>query len=228
MKENTQIDQIRYDRMLAPLIADFKPVKPIWTAKVRLSMWVLLQAGIMVVAVAGGRRMNVAAKLLDWEFLLGFSGLIILGLAAASTALKAAVPGESEFSNRKLFGLIALGVVAQVLILAEPVHAIGSIHQFVATGSYCMVCTFLLAAGPWAGLFWAVRRAMPLMGGAEGALIGTAAFAFSFAATRLGCPIDDFSHVLIWHAFPAAIGAGVSIAAGALWLDGLKRYRISD
>ena len=59
----------------------------------------------------------------------------------------------------------------------------------------------------------------------EGALIGAAAFSFAFAASRLGCPIDNRLHILVWHVLPVFVATLLSIRAGAAWL---QRERASN
>ncbi len=215
-------DRIRYDRLIDPLIADFRPVKPLWPVKIRLALWLVLELAIVILAVAAGPRTNLAWKLQNWEFLAGVTGLVGVGIMAAASAFRSAIPGEEEMRPGKLMLLMAVGGAAFALMLHEPAHTAVSIRQFVVTGTRCALCVTLFAALPWLALFWASRRAMPLMGATEGGLIGTAAFAFAFAASRMGCPIDEFAHVLVWHALPAAVGAAVSVVAGAIWLQGLK------
>src|SRR5205823_10739027 len=89
---------------------------------------------------------------------------------------------------------------------------------FLAAGLNCFACTVLLGAIPWCVLFWAVRKGMPLPTIKAGALVGVAAFSFAFAATRLGCAIDDSMHLLAWHVFPIAVGTAVSAVGGMAWL----------
>jgi len=221
--ESAHSDRTRYDRLIDPLIADFRPVRPLWPVKIRLGLWLVLELAIVIWAVAAGTRTNLAWKLQNWEFLAGVIGLVAAGIMAAASAFRSAIPGEEEMRPGKLMLLLALAGAGFALMLHEPAHTTVSIHQFVVTGMRCTICVALFAALPWVALFWASRRAMPLMGATEGGLIGTAAFAFAFAASRMGCPIDEFAHVLVWHALPAAIGAALSIGAGAIWLQGLKQ-----
>ncbi|HUO04164.1 MAG TPA: NrsF family protein [Candidatus Binataceae bacterium] len=227
-------EEINFDRLIDPIIADFEPVTPLWPVTTRLSLWLLLQFGILGLFVAAGthahsplfRAMpNLAWKLENWQFLAGVAGLAVVGIMAASSAFKTAIPGEGEISAGKLIMLLVLACSAFALMVHEPAHPLASMHQFVTTGTRCAICVVMIAAIPWLGLFWASRRAMPLMGATEGGLIGIATFAFSFAATRMGCPIDDFAHVVIWHALPAAIGAGLSVVAGVIWLRGFTPNR---
>ncbi len=215
-------DRIRYDRLIDPLIADFRPVKPLWPVKIRLALWLVLELAIVILAVAAGPRTNLARKLQNWEFLAGAIGLVAVGIMAAASAFRSAIPGEEEMRPGKLMLLLALAGAAFALMLHEPAQTAVSIHQFVVTGTRCTICVILFATLPWLALFWASRRAMPLMGATEGGSIGTAAFVFAFAASRMGCPIDEFAHVLVWHALPAAIGVALSVVAGAIWLQGLK------
>lgn len=224
--EVNEPEQLSCDRLIAPLIADFRPAPPLWPVRTRLALWLLLQLAIVALVAAFGPRTNLLIKLQDTQFVAGVAGLMSLGVLAAGCALRTAIPGE-EIGGGEFLLLLALGAISTALVLREPAQGAISMDQFVAGGTPCMICTILVAAIPWAGLFWAVRRGVPLMGGATGALIGVAAFSFSLAATRMGCAIDDLPHVLVWHAIPAAVGTAISIAVGLVWLQGLKPERIS-
>ena len=118
--------------------------------------------------------------------------------------------------------IAAAALISVLLVSREPAASEVRLGSFMLAGIRCVGCTALLAAIPWCALFWAVRRGMPLPTDKAGALIGAAAFSFAFAATRLGCPIDDSVHLLAWHVLPVAAGTALSIAAG----KSLRPHRI--
>jgi hypothetical protein len=85
-----------------------------------------------------------------------------------------------------------------LLVSHEPSAREVRMGSFLFAGIRCVGCTAVLAAIPWRALFWALRRGKLLLTDKAGALIGAAAFSFAFAATRLGRPIDDSLHLLLF------------------------------
>lgn len=228
MMNNSESTPVRYDQLIEPIFADFKPAPALWPVNVRIGLWLLLQVCIVVLIVDAGVHSNsplfrgipnLEGKFHEWEFILGVAALSVVGILSAASAIRSAVPGELEMRGARFALLIVSAAVGLLLMVHEPAHAVTSLHQFVLSGSRCAICVVTVAALPWIALFWAVRRAMPMWGATEGTLVGIAAFAFSFVISRMGCPIDDLSHVLLWHALPAALGAAASVLAGAYWLQ---------
>ncbi|MGH7932528.1 MAG: NrsF family protein, partial [Candidatus Binataceae bacterium] len=150
---------------------------------------------------------------------------VLLGTLAGGLALRTALPNREATSGE--LGLLALiAAIGVALVVRDSLRITVSLHKFVEAGIRCALCTGLLAALPWCALFWAVRRGATLMPELAGGLIGIAAFSFGFAASRLGCPIDNAAHILLWHVLPLGLGTGLSVVAGIAWLQrGTDRIR---
>ncbi|MGH8014472.1 MAG: NrsF family protein [Candidatus Binataceae bacterium] len=213
----SQTQEIRYDALLGRAIEELRPVKRIWPVNVRLALWLLLELAVLAGIALTFPRADLYARLHNLHYLLVLGSFVVLGVVAASLALRTAIPGrEASRLELTLVGGMALGAI---LVVSRGSFAINfSLGEFIRDGVPCMVCTGLWAALPWLMLFWAVRRAAPLSLNVAGGLIGAAAFAFAFAASRLACPIDGTLHILVWHVLPAAAGAGLSVLAGTAWL----------
>ena len=205
-----------HERLLARLIADAHPVRPLWAPHSRLALWLALQTLTLGVAVRVGLRPNLGDHLRRPLFLLELGALIAAGVTAAALALRAAVPGMAG-GRVGLTCSVLLGTVA--LLAHEPAASVHSLQGFVANGTQCVICMLAFSALPWTALFVAVRRGAPLNGPGAGAYTGAAAFLFAAAAVRIACPIDEELHLLAWHMMPIALGAALSAVVGARWLE---------
>jgi hypothetical protein len=207
-----------HERLVAQLIADAQPVRPLWSPRTRLALWLALQTLTLGVAVEFGLRQDLGDHLRQPLFLLEVEALVVAGAMAAAVALRGAVPGMGSGRLAVAVSLL-LGSAAVALVSLEPVVAIRSSWGFVASGAQCVICILGYAAIPWTALFVAVRRGAPLDASGVGVCAGAASFLFAAAAVRIACPIDEALHLLTWHAMPVALGATLSGVAGASWLD---------
>ena len=207
-----------HERLVAQLVADARPVRPLWSPHTRLALWLALQTLTLGVAVELGLRQNLGDHLRQPFFLLQVGALVVAGAMAAAVALRGAVPGMGS-GRLTVTALLLLGSAAVSLASLEPVVTIRSSWAFVARGTVCVICILAYAAIPWTALFVAVRRGAPLDAPVMGVCAGAGAFLFAAAAVRIACPIDEALHLLTWHAMPVALGAALSGVAGARWLD---------
>jgi hypothetical protein len=206
-----------HERLVARLVADARPVRPLWSPRTRLALWLLLQVLTAGVAVEFGLRQDLGDHLRQPLFLLDVGALVAAGAMAAALALRGAVPGMASGRSALTLPMVLVGG-AVLLVSLEPVSTVRSAWSFVASGAQCVLCILGFSALPWTALFLAVRRGAPLDGPVTGAYVGGAAFLFAAAAVRIACPIDEQLHVLTWHMTPVAIGAALSAVAGARWL----------
>ena len=207
-----------HERLVARLIADAQPVRPLWSPRTRLALWLALQTLTLGVAVEFGLRQDLGDHLRQPLFLLEVGALVVAGAMAAAMALRGAVPGMGSGRLAVTVSLL-LGAAAVALVSLEPVVTIRSSLGFVARGALCVICILGYSAIPWTVLFVAVRRGAPLDAPLVGVCAGAAALLFAAAAVRIACPIDEALHLLTWHAMPVALGAALSGVAGARWLD---------
>jgi hypothetical protein len=219
--------QVEFDALAERAISNFEPARKIWPTSIRLVMWLGMEAVVLGLVALIDPRPDLLAQLHNPGFLAPIGVFILGGAIAAGLALRAAIPGrEPALSELILVALVAPLAVAVVFL--TPDTATVSFLQFIRAGSWCLGCTLGLAAMPWLVLFWAVERGAPFMLGTEGALVGAAAFSFAFAASRLGCPIDDRLHILVWHVLPVFVATLLSIRAGAAWLQRERASRIDS
>jgi hypothetical protein len=208
---------ISYENLVEDIIERFEPAKRLWSVRSRLLFWLALEVAILALVAYGAPRADLLLKLHNLQYVFELTAFITLGALGAGLALRTAIPGREVTANElTLFATVAL--ISVMLVFSEPAAGEVRLGPFLLAGIRCVGSTALLAAVPWCALFWAVRRGMPLRTDKAGALIGAAAFSFAFAATRLGCPIDDSVHLLAWHVLPVAAATALSVAAGMAWL----------
>src|SRR5207247_7710570 len=82
-----------HERLVARLVADARPVRPLWSPHTRLAVWLVLQALTLGFAVEFGLRQDLGAHLRQPLFLLEVGALIAAGATAAAVAVRAAVHG---------------------------------------------------------------------------------------------------------------------------------------
>lgn len=197
------------------IVADLRPVRRLWPLSLRLAVWAALEAGVLVFVAYHSDRSDLAQDLANPWYLLDIAAFILTGVVGATLALRAAIPGREPQPAETGF-LVVLASASPLLLVHQPFNGTVPVGTFVDAGLPCALGTFLFAAVPWLALLWAVKRGAPLSAGLDGALIGTAAFFSSFATMRINCPIDEATHLLVWHFLPTLIGVALSAWAGSL------------
>src|SRR6266704_4714248 len=84
---------LTHERLVARLVADARPVRPLWSPHTRLALWLVLQVLTLGVAVEFGLRQDLGDHLRQPLFLLEVGALVVAGAMAAAVALRGAVPG---------------------------------------------------------------------------------------------------------------------------------------
>lgn len=217
MTEARQTTHEEHHRALVErLAANLRPVRRLWPVPVRLGLWLVLEVALLA-WVAGHTHNDFMSKLAGPRYLLEvalFAGSAIL---AALSAFRSAIPGRPVRIGEMAIAVLLLAA-GTALLMTQPMHTAYPLRQFIDVGRICAIETCLLAAVPWIGLWWAVRRGAPMRTWTTGLAIGAAAALFSFALMRLKCPNDERLHLLTWHLMPAILIVLLSTLAGALWL----------
>src|SRR5580704_3196743 len=106
MPEQSEID---YGVLIDRLIEDFQPVKRLWPVSVRLVVWILIEAAILVVVTLLKGRADVAGVFYFRNYGLDAAGFFLASFAAASMALRNSIPGRETNAN-ELF-LLVVGII---------------------------------------------------------------------------------------------------------------------
>ena len=217
MTEAQQTTHEEHHRALVErLAANLQPVRRLWPVRVRLGLWLVVQAALLA-WVASHTPNDFMRKLEAPRYLLEvalFAGVAIL---AAIIALRSAIPGRPVRTGELVITL-ALLMAGTGLLMTQPLRTGYPLSEFIRVGRLCAMQTCVLAAMPWIALWWAVKRGAPMRAGAAGLAVGAAAALLSFALMRLQCPNDERLHLLTWHLLPALLIAALSALAGMLWL----------
>src|SRR3989449_11175898 len=127
-----------HERLVAQLVPDVQPVRPLWSPRTRLALWLALQTLTLGVAVELGLRQDLGDHLRQPLFLLQVGALVVAGAMAAAVALRGAVPGIGS-GRLAVTVLLLLGAAAVGLGSLEPVVTIPSSWGFVARGGVCVI-----------------------------------------------------------------------------------------
>lgn len=217
MSESIQITHAdRHRALVERLAADLKPVRRLWPISVRLALWLGLEA-VVAAWVLLHTRNDFIHKLGHPAYALQALLFALAAIVAATAALRAAIPGRQSRPDAIAFAVASV-VVGTAMVAMQPISTADPLDMFIQAGRICAYHTCLLAAAPWAALWFAVKRGAPIRGGAAGLAVGSAALLFSFALMRIGCPNDERLHLLVWHFLPVVIVTALSALAGAFWL----------
>jgi hypothetical protein len=198
------------------LAANLRPVRRLWPVSIRFGLWFILEVGVL--AWVGTHTHNDFMRKLEApRYLLEVALFGAAAIVAAIIALRSAIPGRQVRAGELAFVLASV-LAGTGLLMTQPLRTGYPLTEFIVTGLSCAYQTSLLAAAPCIALWWAVKRGAPMRGATAGLAAGAAAALFSFAMMRIGCPIDERLHLLIWHLLPALIVAALSALAGAFWL----------
>lgn len=207
----------RHHALVEHMVGELRPVRRLWPVKVRLALWIALEAGVLLLAIRNSHRTDLPQQFRNPWFLFDVAGFAVAGAIGTALALRSAIPGREP--RRREEGLLLVLTVASVLLLLhEPINAIVPVGSFIREGLPCACGIAMFASLPLLALFWAVKRGAPLAAGTGGALVGAGAFLFSFALMRVFCPIDECLHLFMWHFLPALAGIGLSACVGVVLL----------
>ena len=206
----------RHRALVDRLASDLKPVRRLWPVNVRLTLWLVVEAAVAAWILSHTHN-DFIRKLGTPDYAFQIFLFAVSGLVVAVIALRSAIPGRQTRSATVALAIIMVAA-GSALVMMQPLRTGASLSEFIRVGRPCAYDTCLFAAAPWVALWWAVKRGAPMHGGWAGLAVGCAALLFTFALMRLGCPIDERLHLVIWHLLPVAVVATLSALAGVFWL----------
>jgi hypothetical protein len=207
---------------VAALVADARPVRPLWGPGVRLGGWLLVATALVGLYGGLSPRADLRGHLGQPAFVIELATLGALAAWLAWLASRGAFPDRvpTRAEHRGTAALLAAGMAT---VLVRPPDWDVTLAAFIATGGPCLATTLGLALAPALVLLGAAARGAPLAPRWTGALAGGAGVLTAYVAMRLHCPLDDGLHLLLWHALPIGLTAGLCAAAGARLLGGWLR-----
>ena len=205
--------------LIQELASDLQPVRRLRPLSVRVAGWfVVALASLALVMIVMGVRRELGDAADRADFAIEAALLIVTALSAAVGALMVSIPG----AERSAF----VRSLPVVLGTATIVWALGELVMAAATGAptgrltfawHCVYKTASVAAIPSVLLFLMVRRAAPLRAARAGFLVLLATAAVGVLGANIICPNDRPLHMLLWHAAPLMVFAGLGAALGT-WL----------
>jgi hypothetical protein len=199
------------------LVADAGPVRRLWSPEVRLAIWLVLAALVLVVPATRVLRADVSLQLENAAFVFEEGLLLVGAVLLGLEAMRAAVPGRPAGRATTIVGWGALGL-GLVWMLREPVHGAWTVDTFLDVGRHCIWRALAWGAVPWLILLVALRRGAPLARRRAGALAGAATWALVCPALRVCCQTDEVLHPSVFHALPLVGGVLASAALGPVLL----------
>jgi hypothetical protein len=211
--------EIDYGALIDRSIGDFRPAQRLWSVGTRLVFWILFEAAILTFAVWARGYDDLRAGLHDSDQLIAAGLFFFASIVSAFMALKSAIPGR-EVTWPQL--LVAIAIVAAALGF----EAVGGPSDEVFEASpILMRQLFGLIALPWLGLFWAVRRGVPLQPELTGASVGTAAFCFAAGLLAIVSAPASEPNPAALLALCCTVTVVLSALAGRFWLNWILRWQ---
>lgn len=210
------------EELIASLVDELKPVRPMRLGD-GLAQSLVVAAVIVVAVVAGlGLPATRPADDLDPIFVLASGVFLLLAAVSTFTVIEMGRPrvGGQHYGWLWAVGMAALlPATALLMIVADLLHGIVS----VAEDDYGSVC---LLASTACGLLLGVvlthwlRRGAPASPERAGLVTGIASGSLGAFAFGLHCPINDITHVGVWHVLAVVLSAFI----GRLLIPPLIRW----
>jgi hypothetical protein len=197
-------------RIEKELVADLRPVRPLWAPRYFLAAFVSIVVLIVAVGVysIGAHAVFVMGP---WQF---WTVLCALGASTwllAWSLVHQMAPG-SHYRLRPEY--IPAGVIVLLLLVMASLFQFKPEADFWRRGSICLAAGTafaLLAAVP----FWLLLRpGANLWPRVTGATAGLFAGLVGTAVLEIHCPDLNASHILVWHVGVAVLGAACGLATG--------------
>lgn len=205
--------------LIQQLTGDLQPVRRLRPLVVRVAGWfvvALASLGLVMLLMGVRRELGDAADRAD--FAIEAALLIVTALSAAVGALIVSIPGAERTAFVRLLPVV-VGTATIVWALGEWMFAAatGAPTGRLTFAWHCVYKTASVAAIPSVLLFLMVRRAAPLHAARAGFLVLLATAAVGVLGANIICPNDRPLHMLLWHAAPLMLFAGLGAALGT-WL----------
>ena len=196
------------DSLIEALAANLRPVRPLRLREgmVLVTVTVAITGGF--VALALGFREDVLTGQFHALWLLANGLFLLLGLAAASTAVLMANPQVGQdIQGWKWAAATAALLPTTALVLLAARTITPPVEWMSPTDRHCLGMGLGLGLLTAAVLTWWLRRGAPASPNRAGLLVGIASGSIGILAFAFSCPSDDLYHVGIWHSAPILVGA---------------------
>lgn len=195
------------DSLIEALAANLRPVRPLRLREGMVLVTVAVAITGAFVALDLGFRADVLAGQFHALWLLANGLFLMLGLAAASTAVLMASPQVGQdLQGWKWAAATAALLPATALVLLAARTISPPVEWMSPTDRHCLTMGLGLGLLTAAMLTWWLRRGAPASPNRAGLLVGIASGSIGILAFAFSCPSDDLYHVGIWHSAPILVG----------------------
>lgn len=197
------------------LVGDLRPTTGFSPVRGLAFVAVAALATIALVAITMGLRPDILSGRIDPLFLIANGLLLVLGAAAASTAVTMASPqvGNNHGGWRwaaATAALLPLTVLALIASgnMAPPAEWMGPSDRDCLVHGLGFGTVAAIVLTGW------VRRGAPASPARAGLLIGVASGSIGMLGFALHCPLQSLYHAGVWHAAPILVAALAGRLAG--------------
>jgi len=199
------------DALLAVLVADLAPVRPVRLARTVAVAVALEVAAVLLASWLLGAHVAAIERLADPMFAALLLVLAAGAVASAATMAKLSIPGRSVTAGVRVGVLAVPVVVAAVVVAISPWGGTWTGFAAVFTeGIGCTLHTIVVATPAWlVGLLY-LRRLAPLDPLGVGLFSACTALLTAALAVQMACPSCDSWHLAISHYAPIVLASFVA------------------
>jgi hypothetical protein len=201
------------DTLIANLVGDLKPVKPLSFAKGLGYSLAAAAVSALVVIMVFGMRADLMAGQFDPVFLIATGLFLVLGIAAAVTVIVMSRPQVGSDHG----GWIWAAAMVALLPVTAMIVSLGSGRSMLSGDSLTHGLECLIIGGGASLLVFAIlvgwlRKGAPTSPDRAGLLTGIAAGSLGIFAFSLHCADNDIVHIGLWHSAVVLLMAGLGRA----------------
>lgn len=181
--------------------------KPMAEPRLQAALWFALIVGYMGIYMAIiGFRPDLAQKIGDPRYLIELGLLGCISASALYSAFCLARPDAYQSSHLHQYMPLWLFVVWCAVVFACGPSSSMSVDTFaysITLAQYdCVKCIVVFSVPLAAALFFMIRRGAVIYTARAGGMAALAVTAFAYICLRLEEPMDDPTHLILWHGLP--------------------------
>ncbi len=199
--------------LLASLVGDLAPVRPVRLTHTIATVLVVQAAAILAAAVATGAAVRGVERFSDPVFLVLLAILVVAAVLSVAATSRLAIPGRVVDARVRVALFLLPVALAVLLAVTSPWGGTWSgLSAVLVEGLGCTRATILVATPAWLGGIAVLRRLAPLEPLAVGLFNASAALFGSALVVQMACEACDSWHLALSHYAPVLLAA---------WLGGL-------
>lgn len=204
--------------LIESLVEDLAPVRRLDARTAMAAAALVAFATIAIVAAFFGVRSDIGAGAPDTIFLLANGLIFILALASSMAVIGMSRPGVGQSHSGWIWAaisaaLLPLGAIYSIAVGGITPESMGpELMDSAHYGVDCMIKGVSLGLGIAIFQTLLLRKGAPTSPERAGWLVGVAAGSVGSFAYGLHCPINDLTHLGLWHILPIILSAAIARA----------------